>query len=70
MSPEVAAATCLHYGTKTFWQACMNNMSCERYIGFVKLAIESGRMKKNKCTEEFDFRLWGLIALRYDNKTN
>ena len=69
MSPDVAAATCLHYGTKSFWQACMNNnMSCERYVGFFKRAIESGRIKKNKSAEDFDCHLRGLIALGYDNK--
>ena len=30
MSPDVAAATCLHHGSPTFWRACMNsNLSCE-----------------------------------------
>ena len=71
MSPDVAAATCLHHGSKAFWQACMNsNMSCERYVGFIKRALESNRLKhkKSESTGDFDERLRGLIALGYDNK--
>ena len=43
-------------------------MSCERYVGFVKLAIESGRIRNTQGIENFDERLRGIVNLGYDNK--
>ena len=70
VSADVTAATCLHRVSKAFWQSCMNsNMSCERYVGFIKNAIESGRIKKLKTEtqDNFDERLRGVVNLGYDH---
>ena len=42
-------------------------MSCERYVGFVKLAIESGRIKNKRNDEDFDEHLRGVVNLGYDH---
>lgn len=64
MSPDVAAATCLHHGSPTFWRACMNsNLSCERYVGRVKIILQSGKLKD---TPNVDRRIRGYINLAYD----
>ena len=40
-------------------------MSCERYVGFVKKALESGRLKKS---DNIDEKLKGFVAAAYDEK--
>ena len=65
MSPDVAAATCLHNGTTDFWRACMNsNMSCERYVGRIKIALQ--KKKVRDIGSDVDERLRGYISLAYD----
>ena len=64
MTPDVAAATCLHHGSATFWRSCMNsNLSCERYVGHVKIILQTGKLKD---TANIDRRLRGYINLAYD----
>ena len=65
MSPDVATATCLHNGTKEFWRACMNtNLSCERYVGRIKIALQKGKVKDSG--DNVDKRLLGYLSLAYD----
>ena len=66
MSSDVIASTYHHHGSKEFWKAAMNNnMSCERYVGFVKKALESGRLKES---DNIDEKLKGFVAAAYDEK--
>ena len=64
ITPDVAASPCLHTGSREFWISAMNNnMSCERYVGFMKKSLESGRIRDS---EDIDQKIRGFNAAAYD----
>lgn len=45
-----------------------SNLSCERYIGRLKLTLEGGKVKDVDDLQIVDKRLRGYLALAYDTE--